>query len=63
MEKLQQSSKKFVADLSQSLQRRSPGGLEWHHRVAVKELNLSYYTGETISSTICSQYGNFIYVP
>ena len=31
--------------------------------VAVKELNLSYYIGETLLFTICTHYGNLISVP
>ena len=45
-----------------------PGGalLLWHLRacswVAVKELNLSYYIGESLLFTIYTHYGNLIYV-
>ena len=31
--------------------------------VAVKELNLSYYIGETLLFTIYTHYGNLMYVP
>ena len=34
-----------------------------HCWVAVKELNLSYYIGETLLFTIHTHYGNLIYVP
>ena len=36
------------------------GNLYW---VAVKEPNLSYYTGETILTTTSTHYGNLIQVP
>ena len=32
--------------------------LDWHHRVAVKELNLSYYKKQTVLFTIYPEYGN-----
>ena len=32
-------------------------------RVAVKELKLSYYIGETLLFTTYTHYGNLIYVP
>ena len=41
-------------------QKGNPEPQNW---VAVKELKLSYYIGETLLFTIYTHYGNLIYVP
>ena len=60
---LYEVSPKYVKVLNVSSPKRDRQSLETSFRGAVKELRLSYYTGETLLFTMYTHYGNLIYVP